>query len=323
MLLPCIALILGLIILVGSADYFVKGSSSIAKTMGMSPLLIGILVIGFGTSAPEMIVSAISSLNGSPAVALGNAYGSIITNIGLILGITALIKPITVTSTVIKKELPILFIATLISAWMIADNYLSRDNSWILLILFGVYILWSIWNGRRQKEDPLSETFTENLDNQPSLPLARAIIYMLGGLVALMASSEALVWGAVKIAEYFGVSDLVIGLTIVAVGTSLPELATSVIAARRGETDLAMGNLIGSNMFNILAVVGISGVIMPTHLSPDVFERDMMVIIAFTLSLFILGYDGKTKPGRISRIDGTLLLIGYIAYSYVLLRKFL
>ncbi|MDG6896792.1 calcium/sodium antiporter [Actinobacillus delphinicola] len=323
MLLPYIALIAGLVILVGSADYFVKGASSIAKTMGMSPLLIGILIIGFGTSAPEMIVSAISSLNGSPTVALGNAYGSIITNIGLILGITALIKPIAVTSTVIKKELPILFVATLISAWMIADNYLSRDNAWILLLLFGLYILWSIWNANRQQEDPLSTSFTENLDNQPDMSLNRAIVYMLGGLIALMASSEALVWGAVKIAEYFGVSDLVIGLTIVAVGTSLPELATSIIAARRGETDLAMGNLIGSNMFNILAVVGISGVILPAHLNPEVFERDMMVIITFTLSLFILGYDGKTKPGRISRVDGTLLLIGYIAYSYVLLRKFL
>lgn len=312
MILPTIALIAGLVILVLSADYFIEGAASLAKALGMSTLLIGILIIGFGTSAPEMLVSAISSLNNAPEVALGNAYGSNITNIALILGLTALIKPVAVNSEVIKKELPILFVATLISAYLVYDDWLSRMDAFLLLGIFFAYMLWTIYNARKNKVRQ-----EETAENKLSTP--KALIFMIGGLLSLMASSKALVWGATEIARYFGVSDLVIGLTVVAIGTSLPELATSIIAARKGETDLAVGNIIGSNIFNTLTVVGISGAILPFHVSDAVFNRDMVILILLTASLFFFGYGCKNKQGQINRIEGLLLLFVYLGYNAVLL----
>lgn len=318
MLLPVILLILGLIVLVWSADLFIDGTSNLARVMGMPPLLIGIIIIGFGTSAPELVVSAVSSLNGTPTVALGNAYGSDITNIALILGVVAIIKPITVDTHILKRELPILFLVTLFSAYLIADNTLSSLNAWLLLAVFSSYMLWVILSSYRHKKGEFTQNTTIH-----KMSTSKALCFMFVGLIALMGSSEALVWSAVEIAKFFGVSDLIIGLTIVAVGTSIPELAASIIAARKGETDLALGNIIGSNIFNTLAVVGISGVITPTAISPEIFQRDMFTILLLTASLFIFGYRWNKAQGTISRLDGIILVLAYLGYNAVLLRQFL
>ena len=319
MLLPSIAVIVGLIILVWSADRFIDGSASLARTLGMSPLLIGIIIIGFGTSAPEMIVSAISSLNGNPAVALGNAYGSNITNIGLILGLTAVIKPILVNSRVLKKELPVLALVTLISGYFIYDAEVSTPEAWSLLGIFVVYMSWTIWQATQHADDNLAKDVESELEHHQPMPLKTALLWMLVGILALMGSSQSLVWGAVEIAHFFHVSDLIIGLTIVAVGTSLPELAASIAAAKKGEVDLAVGNIIGSNLFNTLAVVGIAGVISPIDVEPQVFTRDMSFMTVLTFSLFIFGCHFGKKIGVISRLDGSFLLLGYLGYNAYLI----
>ncbi|MDY4279617.1 MAG: calcium/sodium antiporter [[Pasteurella] mairii] len=319
MLYPLLAILIGLIILVWSADRFIDGAASFARHLGMSPLLIGIIIIGFGTSAPEMIVSALSALNNSPGIALGNAYGSNITNIALILGATALIKPVTVNSSILKQELPILSLVTLISAYLIYDAQISHLDALILLVIFAIYMGWTIWQGRKNKQDPMSQNVEEELAEHPLMSMPKAIIWMIVGLVLLIASSQLLVWGAVKVASFLGVSDLIIGLTIVAVGTSLPELAASIMAARKGESDLAVGNIIGSNLFNTLAVVGIAGSITPIQVGNEIFSRDMLVMTILTFSLFIFGY-GVKKQGTINRFKGLLLLASYVAYTAYLIK---
>ncbi|MBO7411956.1 MAG: calcium/sodium antiporter, partial [Ottowia sp.] len=250
---------------------------------------------------------------GNAGIALGNAYGSNICNIALILGVTALISPIAVQSQVLRKELPILTALVALSAWQIADGEISRADAVVLLALFALLVGWSIWQGLRQGDDALAD---EVAQEPVAMPLGRAVFWMVAGLVLLVLSSRLLVWGAVEIARAFGVDDVIIGLTIVAVGTSLPELASSVIAARKGEHDIALGNVIGSNMFNILAVVGIAGAIAPLQVEPAVLHRDAVVMAALTLALFALGI-GWRGPGRINRAEGALLLacyVGYIAY---------
>lgn len=320
MFFPVFALLAGLIILVWSAERFIEGAASFAGHLGMPPLLIGIVVIGFGTSAPEMIVSALSALNHSPGIALGNAYGSNITNIALILGLTALIKPIMVNPSVLKKELPILALVTLLSALLINDATISRLDALILLLVFIAYMLWTIRREMRSKKraHSLSEVPPQSRP-KPDMSLRSAALRMLGGLVLLVASSQLLVWGAVQIAAYLGVSDLIIGLTIVAVGTSLPELAASIVAARKGQADLALGNIIGSNLFNTLAVVGIAGAIMPIRVESEIFSRDFLVMAALTLSLFFFSYGWRKKTGMINRFEGACLLLSYIAYTAYLL----
>lgn len=319
MLYPLLAILIGLIILVWSADRFIDGAASFARYLGMSPLLIGIIIIGFGTSAPEMIVSALSALNNSPWIALGNAYGSNITNIALILGATALIKPVTVNSSILKQELPILSLVTLISAYLIYDAQISHLDALILLVIFAIYMSWIIWQGRKNKQDPMSRNVEEELAEHPLMSMPKAIMWMIVGLVLLITSSQLLVWGAVKAASFLGVSDLIIGLTIVAVGTSLPELAASIMAARKGESDLAVGNIIGSNLFNTLAVVGIAGSITPIQVGNEIFSRDMLMMTILTFSLFIFGY-GVKKQGTINRFKGLLLLAGYVAYTAYLIK---
>ncbi|WP_032092840.1 calcium/sodium antiporter [Necropsobacter rosorum] len=320
MFFPVFALLAGLIILVWSAERFIEGAASFAGHLGMPPLLIGIVVIGFGTSAPEMIVSALSALNHSPGIALGNAYGSNITNIALILGLTALIKPIMVNPSVLKKELPILALVTLLSALLINDATISRLDALILLLVFVAYMLWTIRREMRSKKraHSLSEVPPQSRP-KPDMSLRSAALRMLGGLVLLVASSQLLVWGAVQIAAYLGVSDLIIGLTIVAVGTSLPELAASIVAARKGQADLALGNIIGSNLFNTLAVVGIAGAIMPIRVESEIFSRDFLVMAVLTLSLFFFSYGWRKKTGMINRFEGACLLLSYIAYTAYLL----
>ena len=317
MLVPFLAVLFGLILLVWSADRFVDGSASAARHFGMPPLLIGMVIVGFGTSAPEMLVSALAAMQNTPGIALGNAYGSNITNIALILGITALISPIAVHSQVLRKELPILTVVTLLAAYQLWDGRLTRFDALVLLGVFAGVMAWTIVQGMRKKTDALGQEMEAELTGQ-TMPMKRALLWVGAGLLLLIASSRILVWGAVEIAHGFGVSDLIIGLTIVAVGTSLPELASSVIAARKGEHDIALGNILGSNLFNTLAVVGIAGVIRPMSVAPEVLSRDMLVMGALTLALFIIGF-GFRDPGRINRSEGALLLACYVGYTAYLI----
>ncbi len=320
MLFPVIAILLGLALLVWSADRFVEGASAVATHYSVPPLLVGMVIVGFGTSAPEMVVSTNAALQGVPALALGNGWGSNIANIGLILGITALINPITVHSMILRKELPILMGITLLSGYLAYDYAISRPDSWILLVVFAALMTWSVVEGMRGGNDALgTETAAEMQTN--AMPLAKAGFWVVAGLLILMGSSRLLVWGAVSVAQALGVSDLVIGLTVVAVGTSLPELAACVAAARKGEHDLALGNVLGSNLFNTLAVVGLAGAIAPIPLAPEVISRDFVVMAGFTAVLFLMGWGFRGQLGRINRWEGSALVAAYVAYTLWLLRS--
>jgi cation:H+ antiporter len=314
-MIPAVAaLVAGLVLLVWSADRFVEGSATAARHFGVPPLLIGMVIVGFGTSAPEMVVSALASLGGNAGIALGNAYGSNICNIALILGVSALINPIMVHSTVLRKELPILTLVTLLTVVLLADLDLSRFDAAVLLLVFGGLMAWTIYQGTRRKTDTLAtEVESETAGHQ--MPIKRAAFWIAAGLLTLIASSRLLVWGAVEIARIVGVGDMIIGLTVVAVGTSLPELASSVIAARRGEHDIALGNVLGSNLFNTLAVVGIAGSIHPVAVAPETLSRDMVVMGALTVSLFLIGFGFRGRQGRINRFEGAALLLVYAGYT--------
>lgn len=313
MLLAGLAVVLGLVVLVWSADRFVEGAAATAQHFSVPPLLIGMVVIGFGTSAPEMVVSAISAAQGNPGIALGNAYGSNIANIALILGVTALISPVLVGSSILRKELPILLGITLLAAYQVWDGQITRLDAIVLLVVFFLVMGWMIWSSLKKGADATVDALEQN----NNLTLKLAIMWLVIGLLLLVASSRLLVWGAVEIAQGFGISDLIIGLTIVAIGTSLPELASSVAAARKGEHDMALGNILGSNLFNTLAVVGIAGVIHPLGFGPEVFSRDAMVMLFLTLALFVLGY-GYKKQGYINRYAGAALATCYFAYTLYL-----
>ncbi|MFM4670329.1 calcium/sodium antiporter [Aeromonas media] len=313
MTLAFVALIAGLALLVWSADKFVDGAAATARYAGMPPLLIGMVIIGFGTSAPEMVVSALASMQGNPGLALGNAYGSNITNIALILGLTALISPIAVSSQVVRKEIPILLGITLLTGALLIDGHLGRSDALILGGVFIVLLGWSIWTGIKGKGDALDEDVNVEIDSE-AMPLKKAIFWLIVGLVLLVGASRLLVWGAVTIAQAFGISDLVIGLTIVAVGTSLPELASSLMAIKKKEHDLALGNVLGSNLFNTLAVVGIAAGIAPLDVDPAVLSRDWSLMMGLTLLLLVMCL-GRKGQGRINRVEGGLLLCIFVAYT--------
>ena len=316
MLMAIAAIIVGLALLVWSADRFVEGAASAARHVGMPPLLIGMVIVGFRTSAPEMMMSGLAAAQGNGGIALGNAYGSNITNIALILGITALISPIAVHSQVLRKELPILTVVTLFAIVLLLDNQVSRLDGVLLLVAFAGLMAWTIRQSLRNREDAFAEEMSQELAAH-AMPLKRALFWVVVGLLVLIASSRLLVWGAVDIATALGISDLIIGLTIVAVGTSLPELASSIIAARRNEHDIALGNILGSNLFNTLAVVGIAGSIAPLASTTEMLYRDVAVMSVLTVSLFVFGY-GFRGPGRINRIEGGLLVTAYIGYTLYL-----
>ncbi|MDO9479650.1 MAG: calcium/sodium antiporter [Hydrogenophaga sp.] len=314
MLLPSLAILVGLALLVWSADRFVEGASSTASHYSVPPLLVGMLIVGFGTSAPEMVVSTLAASQGNPGLALGNAWGSNIVNIALILGVTALISPIIVHSMILRKELPILAAVTALSAYLVWDGQITRLDAWVLLAVFGVLVTWSIVEGMRGGGDALAvETATELKAH--AMPLNRSLVWLVVGLLVLVASSRLLVWGAVSIAQSLGVSDLIIGLTVVAVGTSLPELASCVAAARKGEHDIALGNVLGSNLFNTLAVVGIAGAIAPINIEAASITRDLPVMAGLTLVLFVMGWGFRGRQGRINRWEAGALLAAYLAYT--------
>lgn len=318
MIIFILSIVFGLVLLVWSADKFVDSSSALAKHYGMPPLIIGMVVVGFGTSAPELVVSALASFQGNAGIALGNAYGSNISNIALILGVTALMLPIAVNSQVIKKELPILTGATLLSILLLVDYEVSRLDALVLMGLFSALMYWTLRQVKNYPNDSLGSEMSKELKEIPDRPLGKMYRYLLMGLLLLIASSRLLVYGAVGIANSLGVPDIIIGLTIVALGTSLPEFASSIIAARKGESDIALGNVVGSNLFNTMAVVGLAGLIAPLKLERAVLMRDLPVMTFLTLSLFVMGYGFRSK-GRINRIEGFILIIAYIVYLASLL----
>ena len=314
MLLAFLAIVGGLVVLIWSADRFIDGAAATAGHAGMPALLIGMLVVGFGTSAPEMVVSAFAAAGGSPQLALGNAYGSNIVNISLILGATALVTPIAIHSGLIRKELPLLVLLVLFSGWQLLDGKLSRPDAIVLLAGFFALLGWSLLSALRHNgNDPLAQDMHREI-HEHTMPLPQALFWLLLGLLLLVASSRLLVWGAITVAQQLGISDMIIGLTIVALGTSLPELAASVTAVRKGQHDIALGNVLGSNMFNLLAVVGIAGAIAPLDVLQETLARDWPVMMALTIALFAMCFR-PAGEGHIHRWQGVLLLAAYVGYN--------
>ena len=316
MLLPVSAVILGFVLLVWGADRLVMGSSATARNLGISPLLIGLTIVGFGTSAPEILVSVIAAADGNPGLAIGNALGSNITNVALVLGTTALITPLAIQSAVIRREMPILIMIMVLNLLLMWDQLLSRIDGGILLIGLALMVGSLIQLGMRSRStDPIIAEFDAEIRDDLSIP--QSVGWTLFGLVVLLVGARILVWGAVEMAVAFGVSDLVIGLTIVALGTSLPELAASVVGALKGEHDIAVGNIIGSNMFNLLAVVGFAASIHPLALAPEILERDFPMMAALTLLLAAMGYEFEGH-GRVNRVQGGALVFAYFGYLAIL-----
>ncbi len=315
MFLPILAIILGIVLLLWSADRFIDGAAAVAVHLGLPSLVIGMVIVGFGTSAPEILVSIMAALDGNPDLALGNALGSNIYNVGLIIGVSALIVPIAVHSAIIRRELPLLILFGMLAGVLLWNGVLSQLESLLLLAGFFGLMGWTIWKALRGKNDPLAAETEQELVSH-AMTLGRAILWLVVGLGLLLVSSRMLVWGAVSVASALGVSDLIIGLTIVALGTSLPELASSIAAVRKGEHDIAIGNVVGSCMFNLLAVVGIAGVIAPMEtLSADIMLRDWPVMMAMIVALFVMGYGFRGRQGRINRIEASVLLVGLVAYN--------
>lgn len=315
-LLSLLGLAVGIALLVWSADVFVDGSAAFAKRCGMSSLLIGMIIIGFGTSMPEMLVSVLAALEGSPSIALGNAYGSNTANIGLILGLTAALSPVAVAKGVLRRELPVLIAITLVCGALLMDGMISRLDAVIMLVLFAGFLVNNIVRETKAPENGEGEGGAAK-----NISLKKSILMILVGLILLVVSSRLLVVCSVRIASALGVPDLVIGLTIVAIGTSLPELASSLAAIKKNEHDLALGNIVGSNFFNTLAVVGLACVITPmtSGVGKDavaaILHRDYPVLIAMTLFLLLCCIPlKKGTQAKIYRSEGILLLSAFIVY---------
>jgi cation:H+ antiporter len=316
MLLYIATIIAGFIILVWGAERFVTGASSIALNLGVSPLLIGLTVVGLGTSFPEILVSGMAALQDNAGLAIGNAIGSNIANIGLILGFTAIIAPLNVSSDTLRREYPMLMAVSLTALVLMLDGQLTRLDGAVLLAGLALVIYLLVQIGLRERiSDPMDAEFSAEVPRQ--MGTKQAMFLFTAGLILLLVSSKMLVWGATNLAYAFGVSDLVIGLTIVALGTSLPELAASVVSALKNEHDIAIGNVIGSNMYNLLAVLPMPGLFAPGIFDPLALYRDMPVMIGLTVALFVMGY-GFKRQGRINRAEGMLLAAAFIGYQILL-----
>jgi cation:H+ antiporter len=321
MLIQVFILLVALIVLVWSADKFVFGASSLARNLGISPMIIGLTIVAMGSSAPEMMVAATASLQGNPNTAIGNAIGSNITNIALVLGITALLQPLTVSSSTIKREIPLILAVTALAYWMLSDYHFSFIEGLILIIgFFGYIITLLVITLRRSKTAPVDDPMI--LEAESDVPEAVStgwsIFWLSIGMILLPVSASYLIDSAEFIARSFGISDLVIGLTIVALGTSLPELAASIVSIMKKEDDLALGNIIGSNIFNILAVLSLTGLIAPGDIDAKAATRDAPYMLGVTLLLFFLCFSRKLGSFRITRLKGLLLLGVFFAYQIIL-----
>ncbi len=310
------AIVLGLALLVVASDRFVVGAASLARSLGVSSMVVGLTVVALGTSAPEMLVSTIAAVDGNPGIAVGNVLGSNIANMALVVGVSVLICPLLVASQTLRREFPMLFVVTAFSWWLLADGHLSRLDAILLMLALVVVLVIIVQVARRaRRSDPLKRELEDKAQMQMST--AKALLWLCLGLVAMLLASKALVWGASGLARAYGVSDLVIGLTIVAVGTSLPELAASVISAWRDEPDIAIGNVLGSNMFNLLPVLGLAGLVRPFDVQSIALQRDFPIMAALSMVLFFMCV-GRGGAGIINRLEGGLLLCAFIAYQLFL-----
>lgn len=315
LLLPVLAILFGFGLLIWSADKFVLGASNTARSFSISPLVVGVVIVGLGTSAPEMLVSSMAALENKTGLSLGNALGSNITNIGLMLGLTAIFYPLQIHSKILKREMPVLLATMLLTLFLLWDQYLGFIDGVILISLLAAMLAYTVYEAKRNNKGDVPQ---EILDEMPEeISKKSAIIWLIVGMALLIAASRILVWGAVEVAQFFNVSDLIIGLTIVAIGTSLPELATTLAAARKKEFDLAVGNIIGSNIFNLLAVISLAGLIRPSHFDGVVLTRDFPVMFALTIALLLFSISWKKgKTGTLGRLEGGLLLLGYFSYMF-------
>ena len=310
------AVVVGLALLVWGSDRFVFGASATARNLGVSPLVIGLTIVGVGTSAPEMLVSATAALQGNPGVSIGNALGSNIANIGLVLGVTALVRSVLVRSRIFRLEFPAMFGVMALAWTLLGDGMLDGSDGLVLGLAFIILLLFMLGIAlRARRSDPLQREFAREIPTNVST--GKALLWFVVGLVTLLLGSRAMVWGAVSIARSFDVSDLLIGLTVVAVGTSLPELATSITSVLKNEPDIAVGNVIGSNMFNLLPVLAIPGLIAPTAVPPEALQRDFPVMLTLSVALVVMSW-GFRGSGRIARWEGGVLLLAFIGYQGLL-----
>lgn len=317
MLVNLLLVIAGLVLLIWGADRFVHGAAATARNLGVAPLLVGLTVVAFATSAPEILVSIVAALQKEPGLAFGNAIGSNIVNIGLVLGLTAMIRPIKLESATLRREMPALLAVSLLTVSLFLDTFLSRVDGVVMLTGLVIVMVWLARLGMRSgDQDPLAMDYAAEIPSDVSMPMA--LVWLVIGLGTLLIGAELLVDGAIGIAKLLGVSEVVIGITIVAFGTSLPELAVSLASALKKEYGLAIGNIVGSNIFNLLAVIGIAATIAPAALAPTVLSLHIFVMVAFTLVLFAMTYDYDGKA-QLSRLEGLALFVAYIAYdSYVI-----
>ena len=310
----------GFVLLVWGADRFVHGAAAAARNLGIAPLLIGLTIVAFATSAPEILVSVVAASRGEPGLAIGNAIGSNICNIGLVLGCVSVIRPIKLRSATLRREMPALLAVSLLTVSLFLDSYLSRIDGLVMLTGLVIVMIWLARLGLRSAaNDPIKRDFEAEIPQH--VPMKMALIWFVLGLATLLGGAALLVDGAIDIARTLGVSDIVIGITLVALGTSIPELAVSLISALKGEYGLAIGNIVGSNIFNLLAVIGVAATIAPTPLAPSVLSLHIFVMVAFTLVLFAMTYDYDGKS-ELSRVEGGALLIAYVAFiSYVIVQN--
>ncbi|MFT5131708.1 MAG: cation:H+ antiporter [Gammaproteobacteria bacterium] len=315
MLINSLYTIAGLCLLIFGADRFVVGAASIARSLNISPLIIGLTIVGIATSAPEVLVGSVAALDGKTALAVGNAIGSNIANIGLVLGVSALACPLVVKSLTLRREFLVMCAATGVAFFVLLDGQLDRLDGLILIVCLVAAMLWIIQLAKASsKSDPLVNEFEHELAEEQSISIGKSCLFLFIGLTLLLIGAELLVRGAVAIAQEFGLSDLVIGLTIVAVGTSLPELAASVSSAMKNEADIAIGNIIGSNMFNMLMVLGVPALIQPAEVGADVMHRDFPIMIFLTLLMgWMVFFHGR---GKFDRVEGGFLFLCFIAYQY-------
>ena len=312
--------IVGLILLIWGADRFVHGAAAMARNLGVAPLMIGLTIVAFATSAPEILVSVVAALRGETDLAVGTAIGSNIANIGLVLGTVALIRPIELKSATLRREMPALLAVSLLTVALFLDSQLNRVDGFVLLTGLVIVIIWLVRLGLRSSStDPLQADFEAEIPKD--MTMKAAIIWLLVGIVALLIGAQQLVDGAIEIARAIGVSEVVIGITLVAFATSLPELAVSLVSALRGEYGLAIGNIVGSNIFNLLAVIGVAAAIQPAVLPPIVLSLHIFVMVAFTLVLFAMTYEYDGR-GAISRFEGFMLVAAFLSYdTYVVVQN--
>lgn len=319
MLYPVLAVVFGIAALVWSADRFVHGAAAIAKNFGVSVFIIGLTIVAFGTSAPEIVISTSASLEGSPELAIGNAIGSNIANVGLILGITALFGALPIQRQTVREDLPILLVITLVAGGLLYDMKLDQTDGIILLVMLLAYLYFLIRHKKTTDEAEEEDVFLAEIEEEiedEHLTSTQASFKFITGLVVLLGSAKLMVWGAQEIALAMGISEAIIGLTLVALGTSLPELAASISSVTKGHHDLAIGNIIGSNIFNLLTVLPMPALLAPSVLEPGIFSRDYALMLTLTLLLLILPFLGKRN--HITAVKGIFLLSLYVAYYAVL-----